>query len=370
MSLILEVNKVKYEGFLDAYAEISMDTIFGSFSFSATSETGKNFPIRNGSSVKILVNDIPVITGYAERLEVNYDSDRHFIRISGRDKTADLVDSTLYDSLELNTPLSLQRVIQTVLSRLGITDIKVINNAGAIRLFETSELISGSAENNAFEFIERYARKRQVLLSTDGLGNIVLNRASKDLLPIVLQNIAGDNNNNIFSAIVRYDTMNRFNKIKVYSQDNYSVTEADPNSDSVNRKGISTDNEIRAGRRRAVISEFSGDDFTNRDRAIWEVNIRRARGFVYEAIIPGFNINETSKDIWTPNKLIKVQDDFCDVSSQLLIRKVKYQLDESNGEITTLTMSPRDAYTLQANLDQFREKYDETGNELNVQGYN
>jgi hypothetical protein len=49
-------------------------------------------PFREGESCRILVDGRPVITGYVDDVAIRYDDKDHAVSVSGRDRTADLVD--------------------------------------------------------------------------------------------------------------------------------------------------------------------------------------------------------------------------------------------------------------------------------------
>ena len=80
-----------------------------------------------------------------------------------------------------------------------------------------------------------------------------------------------------------------------------------------------------------------------KDRALWERNVRRARGTVYTPTVRGFRIGGT---LWAINKLVKVNDDFAAIKDTMLINSVMFSIDLNAGRTTTLKLVRKDAYTL------------------------
>ena len=91
----IQVNGIEYSNFNHAVATIRLDALSNTFNFGATSEKGNPLPFKGGEECAIIVSGEKVITGFIEIIDVDYDSGSHSISIQGRDKTADLIDSTI-----------------------------------------------------------------------------------------------------------------------------------------------------------------------------------------------------------------------------------------------------------------------------------
>jgi prophage tail gpP-like protein len=357
--ITIEVNGVKYEGFLDVNVEQHFDTACSSFSFTSTSDKKLYSPVKVGDAVRICVKNIPLVTGYVDKITPKYTSDSHDISIEGRSKTADIVDSTVSGNIDLKAPISLKRIIERVISSLGITDIKVFIT-DKFKSFTDEDLnptqntgldepagqdVSAKVGENAFDFIEKYCRKRQVFFTTDGDGNIVIARASNEIIDLGLFNKVDGQNNNIKSASSTIDNSQRFYKYVLHSQSN---TAEDMGEGFASSKGVAYDKEIRKTRVYEMQADVASDMQTATDRAKWEANIRRARSFVYSCNVQGFFINAEETELWRPNILVKVVDDFEDINSELLVKSVKFSYSADGGNLTDLDLVTRDAFTLQA----------------------
>lgn len=342
--IVIEIAGIRYTGFTDISVTKTMDTMAGSFRFAATSDDVTVFPIKVGDSCSIIIVDVPIIKGFVEIVSVDYSAGSHSIIIEGRDKTADIIDSTLFGNIEITKGATLEKVIKKVLDDLDITDIEIINNVSGLQPF-TNELESGKTGQNAFDFIQTYCRKRQVIVASDGLGNILIQRAGTNVIPVHLLNQKGGEFNNIISSHVSYNHTQRFNSVKVKSQGNSSAFDV-TFQNIANNEASATDSLIRSTRKMVVIAESSSDKTTVQERATWEVNIRRARSFQYSVSIQDFTYDKTN--LWLPNNLVNVLDQYADVEGQFLIRAITYAQSLGVGSAVDMTLTTRDAYNLEA----------------------
>jgi len=362
--IILEVAGNRYEGFTDISIFRSIETISGSFSFSATTAPGNLFPIKAGNTCAVFIDGNQVINGYVDSVDVSYDSSTHSITISGRDRTCDLVDSSLVGVKEFNG-MSLTSIIQKVLADNNMSVIKVINNTNStLEPFSNLDPSSSPVSQTLFEFLEGLARKRQVLLSADGTGNIALTRSGATTAETVLQNNINNTLNNIKSATASYDLSQRFNKYVLQSGQNIQAFAfaSDLGYDNASSQdGESIDSNIRESRVSEVISETSDSSTNLKELATWTKNLSIARSTQYSCTVQGYYSDKSNTTLWQPNMLVQVSDDFADINAILLIKSVEYNLDLNAGSTTTLTLVDKSAYTLQAKIDSATEKANKKG---------
>lgn len=345
--ILLRLNGENYTNFDSVAVFRSMETVSGAFSFSSSANNDNLFPVKKGDAVQVIVDGIQVINGHVERVSVNYSDSDHKITITGRDKLGDLIDSSVFGTKEFTGNISLVDVARNILQGIGLTGVDVIDQTGGVRPFDETDITSAEVGQNAFEFLELYARKRQVLLTTDGIGNLVLARASTVVFPGKLRNVVDSNENNIIDATLDTDDTQRFYKYVAQSQLNpydLDIGAADVSS----QNGQATDSAIRKSRILEFNAEESQDSFTGEDRAKWESNIRRARSISYSPRVQGHNV---SGKIWTPNTLVEIEDQFSDINATMLIRALSYEQSIDRGSTTRLDLTYKDAYTLQAEQD-------------------
>jgi len=354
--ITIRLNGVDYREIISARVTTSVKTLCGAFSVTASANEDSVLPIKKGDRVQIMADLIPIVNGYVDSLTVSYDSGSHSITVTGRDVTQDVVDSTVGTRKEFKGGVGLVSIIEAVLSDLGLSSIKVINKAGDIRSFSSSEVTSAEIGQTAFEFIEPYCRKRQILLTTDGSGNIVLVKGNSDRAGINLVNLKADREglNNILSASFTLDDSNRFRNYKIQAQGNPLFGLSSDSASVISQISSSaTDSEVRASRTLEFLAEESMTAADCANRVNWEANLRRAESLKYSVTVQGHSANDT---LWRFNQLVNVRDEFCDISAQLLISEVEYSFDLSSGSTSTLTLTYPDAYTLEANLNGLKSR--------------
>jgi len=356
----LEVNGIQYGRFTSASAVISLDTIARGFSFTAVSTDGLSLPFKGGEACRVIVDGTPVIDGFIEVVNVDYDAKSHTITVEGRGKTGDLIDSSLAGK-EINPPISLKKIIEDVIAEIGL-DIAVIDNTAIEDFNEAEDKLGPAVGENAFKFIERLARKRQVLLTSNGDSDVVITRSEPDEIFVNLQNVVQSNENNIISSSVSYDRTKRFRDYLVKSQQNTSSLVFSGNvdlSDVVEQGGSALDDEVRAGRQLVIKAEKASSNDQATERAIWEANIRRTRSQVYSATVNEYRTK--AGELWSTNKLVTIRDEFADINARMLINSIEFGFGVSTGRQTVLGFVDKNAYKVEISEPQ---PVDNVGNNL------
>lgn len=363
----ININGQDFVGFTNAYVSRSFLEASGHFRFfTSPKNINSSYPIKVGDSCQIIVNNTPFLTGYIETMEVVGSANNIEILISGRDRTADLIDSTLdYTIIEnISSTITFKQFCQLIINNLGITNLGVISNIDSL-ILNREDFIAPSTGEGAFEFLEKYAKKLQVLLTTEGLGNLVIDRSIYDVtssptIPTyILNQIQNNTSNNVLDFRFHLDTSQRFNNYKCYSQtaaisldnnDDGSEDFKDVSADDyTSQEGQYIDPQIRSGRTLIFISDTPIYNETATDRAIWEANHRKALGSYYQCKVSDHTYN--GNDVWQPNNLVQVIDDFANINSIMLIDTVSFYESatggEGGGKLTSLKLIPPNSYTLQ-----------------------
>lgn len=352
----LEVNNIRYSRFTEATATISLDSLASGFSFSAVSVDGLPLPFKGGEPCKVIVDGDAVLSGFIETVEVDYDSSSHNIKIKGRSATGDLVDSSL-DAKDYTAPVTLLKIIETVISEVGLS-IGAIDNSSIAPFNDAEDKIASAVGENAFSFIERLARKRQVLLTSDSDSNVVITRSEPTSIDATLRNTVptrgttfftskAPSTNNIISANVRYDNTQRFRKYTVKSSLNTSLGFASKTkiSDIVDQNRTIEDKDIRESRKLVIVAEKSSSNDQCKERATWEANIRKTRSQIYTAVVQGYRSD--SGVLWSVNNLVSIVDEFSDINAQMLINSVKFMFSAAEGSRTEIGFVPKDSYQVE-----------------------
>lgn len=342
--LILQVNGISYKGFTDATFSRSIENLTGQFNFSTTVKENNNAiiqaDIRCQDEVKIFIDDTKLLTGYIEDLDINYSANSHSITFAGRDKTGDLLDSSILKK-EYRIK-NFQRLVEVVLKDNGFTKIKVFNDVGDLNLRNYDPDKDAFVVQNSdtiLSFLDKYAQKLQVLLITDEEGDIRITREGSDLSLGSINSAIGNPNNNVLSASINVSTTERFRTIELQSQQGDQFQ-----NDQLNQSATATDSVIRATRKRIISYDISSEELTLKELAKWNINMRRARGLRYNCTLQGFYEQRDKGFIWQPNTLVTVQDDKCQLSGQFLIQGVTYR-KSNEGTFTDLSIVNKGAFS-------------------------
>jgi len=343
--ITLEVNGTDYDNFVSASVGIRLDALSNTFTFEAVAPQNAPLPFKGGDPCKIRADGELVLTGFIEVISVSYDSESHTINVSGRDKTGDLLDSTI-DKLDdfYGENLTLKALIEAVIKSIG-SDIKVIDEANPTPFNGAEDISAPEPGDNAFSFIEAHARKKQVLLTSNANGDIIITKNSGEYAEGAVQHIIGADDNNVLSANFNFDTTGRYNLYKMASSLNPVALNfsGDTGVDSIsNQSGGISDDEIRAGRQLVLVSETTLSDENCAKRAKWEADIRKARGLLYSAKVNGFRIAD---NLWQINRLYQIVDDYVGKKETMLCNSVSFNWGPE-GSDTDLGFVGKKAYSL------------------------
>lgn len=348
MTLQIRLNGNLYKNFTEATVNSSMEAAASTFSFKSTVGIGNGranlSPIRAGDFVEIIADEkYSIMTGYVDKEGVEYDAKSHTVSATGRSKTQDLIDSTVGAVKEYENA----NLIDIAREVAADFDVDVISNVADIKPFP--DIASAQVGQTGFKFLESLARKRQVLLTDDGQGRLILTRASTELSRNGLRNIVGDPGNNILKANRETDASKLFNEYIAQGQGNpIDKSEFKTPKDLAEAAGFAYDAAIRQQRRFEFYTEETTESFTLADRASWELSIKRARSFLYRCTVQGHSFNGL---LWKPNIIHQIDDEFAAIFGQYLCKAVTYNYG-MEGSTTELIFVNKNAFTLQAEKDK------------------
>lgn len=349
-TLEIRVNGQVFTQFETATLRRSIDENAGQFRFTSSNTDPADYPVKAGDNVQILINGTPRLTGFAERVSGTLSAEEHTISIEGRDNTCDLIDSTLPDAAK-NVPdtATMQSLCETVIAALG-ANIEVRNDIGQAINIQGNDAPFGGGQvaadsgKTCMSHLVSFARKQQVYLVTDGQGRLLVYRPGRVRASTDIIHERGNPNNNIKNYSVTFAHNDRFNIYKTTSQDNFSFLDSDE-EDSTNRSGTATDPVIRASRYLEFQAEESMTDSQSGNRAVEELNVRKARSTEYKCTLPV--VAQNNQQVWDFGQLVNVKDDRAGLRGLYLVREAEYSLDVTTGTKCTLTLVPPEAYNVQ-----------------------
>ncbi|MGD1469022.1 phage baseplate assembly protein [Vibrio harveyi] len=342
--IILKAGGNVYGGWTKISITRSLEAMSGSFDLELTwkwlgsKEKYKAFvePIKQGEACIIEIGGERVITGYIDDWVPSYDETQVIISVSGRDKTADLVDCSIDMTSGQFNNQTLDRIANAVCKPFGI---KVIVNADVGEAFQRIQIEQGETPH---ELLSRLARQRGVLLTSDTFGNLVITRRSREQAGVSL--ILGEN---VKAARGRFSYRQRFSNFKVKCV-GASWGEYD-SSESITVGGIEAnvkDSEIKRYRPLIIVNE----EITTADgaakRGQWEKQRSLAKANGAEYTVTGWRIPQTGK-LWNFNTLVPVIDEIIGIDEELLISSVMFSEDDG-GRLAVISVVKPESFDIPA----------------------
>lgn len=330
--LELVVGGARYTGWREVSVSRSVDTAAGSFKVSAVPTATEAWPIRPLQAVEVLIGGVPVLNGWVDSLRASSDSQGRSVEVSGRDRAADLVDSSAVVEPGEWRNLGLWDLARELAAPFGVDVLRDGTPAGEAP-FGVFALNPGET---AWTAIERAARMRGVLVFSNGTGDLVLEEAAHgSTLEAELRE--GEPGGNVFRSSLRWTLADRFRI--------YTVRGQAQGSDATFGAAVSEveaeaqDLEIDRDRRLLVIAEGSVSTADAEDRAQWEAAVRRARSLVLEVEVPGWRQTPQGEP-WPINRTVHVLIPSLSVSGTFLIRAVRFSRGTDAQAQSTITLAP------------------------------
>lgn len=331
----LRVSGVRYSGWTELRLTRSMEQLAHSFSVGLTdqwNEDAEPIPVEAGDECVVLVNGLPVTTGYVDDDSLSYDAKNRVIGFSGRSKTCDLVDcSAIYKTGQWKKA-KLLRIATDLCAPFGIT---VSTNVNLGKAF-TNPGYSIQEGETGFDCLARAARARGVLMFTDGDGNLVFDRVGSEIINTVLKRGV-----NIVRGSKKNSWKDRFSQYIIKAQ-------SAGNDDAFGRtsaalKRTADDDGVTRYRPMIVLADTEDSGTELQKRANWERNVRAGKAKELEYTVLDW---EHDDGLWEPNKLVRVFDPDARVDDKLLISSVTYSRSNS-GTTTSLSVTIPQAYSIE-----------------------
>lgn len=334
----LLVNGKSYEGWQSVTVKRSLKAVSGAFDLGVVAESGDDrapWGIIPGYECKVQIGSDTVITGYVDTVSPKFDSGSRSVGISGRDKTADIVDASAVPPPSSWMNISLFALAKKLAKPFGVA-VSVDPSAAKESNRPLLNEVRLHPGESVFEFLERQARFAAVLLTSDGAGGILITKSSYARAATNL--VQGEN---LVSAEAEYDFKGRFGKYVVYGQGLCAEGESVPELDFL-LKGVATDPEVKRYRPMVITAEKLADPAAVRKRAEWEAKVRAAKSARVRATVVGWRQGDGT--LWRPNLIAVVKSSWLGINLEMLITSVT--LTKSNaGTLTDLELERADAYS-------------------------
>lgn len=334
-TVVLRVNGKEWGGWTSVRIAAGIERIARDFTVEITrswpgdtEQAERSNRIRNADLVEVLIGADKVMTGYVEATPVRYDARSISVGISGRSKTADLIDCSATPGQYAGRTLP-----QVAADLASPFSIKVVDAGGAGGVLQGVQADQGET---VMDVLNKMLGLQQALAYDNEDGNLVIGGIGSQKAHTAL--VLGEN---ILTCDTEKSIRDRFSSYQVSGQ-------RAGNDDDF---GEVTTTAIRAhtidggiARYRPMIIRQTGNATTSTcsERGEFEMRQRAARTDEVTYSVQGWH--QGNGDLWRPNLQVVVYDPILGFNNRLMvIAEVTYQQDEK-GTITELRVGPPDAY--------------------------
>ena len=344
---ILAVDGKLYGGWTRVEVQRGIEQIAGGFVLQLTSRyPGVDTPVqlREGLACQLYLGDDLVISGFVDDFETDDTATSSSVRLSGRDKTADLVDcSAIYKNGQWRG-VSLEQIVADIARPFGIP-VVVAPGTNTGEPFKRFALEEGE---KAFDAIDRACRLRAVLVTSTPFGSLLITTAST-----VHSGVRLVEGVNMLKFNSKHSWKERHSEIILKGQvpgDDHEYGAA-----AAHLKASAKDAEINRYRPLVVVAEHGTSNKSLADRAAWEVKVRMGRGKRGGCTVVGWRTGKDGQQgpLWQPNTLVDVTSERMNLDGQLLIVHCAYQFTEQ-GRVAELTYTLPEAFELVEGIGRSR----------------
>lgn len=330
----LYVNGKIYAGWSEAKIMRSLDAVSGKFELSVIDKweaSAEVWGIRPGDVCAVKVGGTPLITGYVDAVAPSYSAAAHAISISGRDKTCDLVDCSALDA-EFNG-LTLAAIAKRIVKPFGLETVVQIGTSPAFPKFAINP------GESCWEALNRAAAQRFEVITTDGLGRVVISDVGYTSAHDALTE-----GKNIKAASASYDYSNRFSKYIIKAQQQVNGG-GDPYGDEASKPAVSattSDANVTRYRPKIINNDTDANEGSAQERVEYEAARRAADSTSISVTVAGWT--QSNGELWPLNSMVFVDSPRLSIKERLLISSVKFILSLAGGYETEMELTRADAY--------------------------
>jgi prophage tail gpP-like protein len=341
--IVLTVDGQKYGGWTGMSINHSLEDMAGSFSLSLTMKwpDASSRTIKQGQSCTVKIGKDLVLTGYNDDWLPSYDANEVRLEVQGRSKTCDLVDCSVVHSSGQFSGLTLAEIAKRVCQPFSIDVVAEVDTGDAFGKVTVEQ------GETAFELLDRLAKQRAILMTTNPAGQLVLTKASSDVIDVRLELGV-----NILAARGRFSWRDRASQYIVKG----SASAGGSSWDDVSPKQVGgmqtivTDSEITRYRPKIVLSEDIMTAGGSSTRGQWQKQRMIGQSNQTEITVAGWRTGGETGDLWTVNKRVQIVDPLQGLDVTWLINTVMFSEsnDTQGGRITVLGFVPPEAMDLPA----------------------
>lgn len=288
-------------------------------------ETFKVF--KAGAEVEILFNSDVVLKGYVDRYQPRISAKDAQIAISGRSKSADLIDSAAEHPKGRFDEKNLKDIATTLAAKY---DCEVTVSSGVeMEPIPHYQITPGET---AFRAIERLARSQGLAVMGKADGGIEITKGGK-------KRHAGRiaEGDNLLVGEADHNWSNRHSKYVVKGQ-----RASGSNAENLEIEAVTKDEAVTRYRPTVIVVEEDTDRGRAKKRG--ETRRNRAAGNALRASVTLQGFRDDDGTVWEPNRLIFLESDFLQVTQDMLVESITFGQDDRGGSTTKLSLVDPKAY--------------------------
>lgn len=330
----LEVAGRSYSGWESVEITRSLEKVGWPFSLELYQGASASDPviIRPQSACVVRIDRTAVITGYVDDASVNISGDTISMPISGRSKTADLVDC--HPDPDGHRRWSSVKVESLAAELAAEYQVDVVTDVATGVPLERFALQLGET---VYDAIERACGLRQLMVCDDEQGRLLITRAGTERVPGAL--VYGST---LVSASCRFSGADRFSEYICRGQ-----RAGTPNIDADAAQLVNGTATDPVSRHRRLVLQPDGrtDAAACLARAQWEMLTRWGRSTSITVVVPGWLTSEG--EVWSVNKIVRVRIPPALIDDDFLIVEARLSRD-GTGTRADLTLQPPEAFAVYA----------------------
>lgn len=344
--ITLRVDGQIYGGWQKVRITRSLRDIAGDFELSLTRkwDNATEMVIKPLSACTVHIGNDLVLTGYVDDFIPSYDAREVSWVVSGRSKTSDLVDCSAIYKTGQWANVTLDRVARDICAPFGI-DVVVECDLG-----DALPRVAIEQGETCFELLDRLAKQRAVLLTTNEQGQLVLTQASETPMGVSL--VLGEN---ILAARGNFSMRDRASEwiVKGSSYAGGATWDNAATSTIGGQKAVVTDPAVTRYRPRIIIAEDVTTVAGASKRGQWQKQRSIGEGTQTEITVAGWRTQGMKGDhgpLWRINRMCPIKDEIQGLDESWLIVTVTLMEDDKNGREAIINLTPREAMLIPAEV--------------------
>jgi len=316
----MKVNGQKLSGWTDVSIKRSVESVAGTFKFSVVDIwQGDAIYLEPQMLVDIFIDEDQLMQGYIDERSIDAGPDSNSISLSGRCRTADLVDCSVTETPGSWKDIAPLTMISNICSPF---DIHVSSETD---LGEKLKVFTINAGESAFEAISKILENRAVLPISDERGNLLLTNAGS--------NVAHDKlvyGFNVISAQLNQDYKERFAVVRVKGQQ--SGKGKSWNKGLTGIIGEAQDGNIERWRPKVIVpgSQITPEGAIK--RAAWEAQVRAGRSSTVQLNVSDWR--QSNGDLWRENLSVYIDIPKLGVDGMMVIKDIEYNVNSTGRSLS------------------------------------